>query len=143
MTNELNFSEAYILSNPSSDVEAFFEGESLRPEGNVNSYNNKKIVLRETSAATHSYKHNDTDLDSFDIDSANFTADPVVNSVAGPNVYAASVATAATGGTITIGTLPNADGNVTVTIDSVDTLLRLPQQVPITPLMRQRSLLLL
>ena len=62
--------------------------------------------------------HNDTDLDSFDIDSANFTADPVVNSVAGPNVYAASVATAATGGTITIGTLPNADGNVTVTIDN-------------------------
>ena len=120
VTNELNFSEAYILSNPSSDVEAFFEGESLRPEGNVNSYNNKKIVLRETSAATHSYKHNDTDLDSVDIDSANFTADPVVSSVAGPsgNAFAASVATAATGGTITIGTLPDANGNVTVTIDS-------------------------
>ena len=119
VTNELNFSEAYILSNPSSDVEAFFEGESLRPEGNVNSYNNKKIVLRETSAATHSYKHNDTDLDSVDIDSANFTADPVVSSVAGPsgNSFAATVATAATGSTITIGTLPDANGNVTVTID--------------------------
>ncbi len=68
VTNGTAFSEAYILSNPSTDVEAFFEGEALTPAGAVNSYNNKKIVLRETAAATHSYKHNDTDLDSTDID---------------------------------------------------------------------------
>jgi hypothetical protein len=42
-------------------VEAFFEGESLSPAGAVNSYNNKKIVLRETSSATHSFKHNEAD----------------------------------------------------------------------------------
>ena len=58
------FKEAYILSDKSSDVEAFFEGENLRPNGAVNSYNNKKIVLRETSASTHSYKHNDDDFGS-------------------------------------------------------------------------------
>ncbi len=58
------FKEAYILSDKSSDVEAFFEGENLRPNGAVNSYNNKKIVLRETSSSTHSYKHNDDDFGS-------------------------------------------------------------------------------
>jgi flagellar hook protein FlgE len=55
------FKEAYILSDESTDVEAFFEGESLSPAGAVNSYNNKKIVLRETSSATHSFKHNEAD----------------------------------------------------------------------------------
>ena len=53
------FSEAFILSDKSTDVEAFFEGANLKPNGAVNSYNNKKIVLRETSASTHSYKHDD------------------------------------------------------------------------------------
>ena len=64
------FSEAYILSDESTDVEAFFEGESLSPAGAVNSYNNKKIVLRETSAATHSYKHNEADAGAIDVSDA-------------------------------------------------------------------------
>jgi flagellar hook protein FlgE len=64
------FSEAYILSDESTDVEAFFEGESLRPAGAVNSYNNKKIVLRETSAATHSFKHNEADVGAIDVSDA-------------------------------------------------------------------------
>jgi len=58
------FKEAYILSDKSTDVEAFFEGENLKPNGAVSSYNNKKIVLRETSSSTHSYKHNDDDIGS-------------------------------------------------------------------------------
>ncbi|XXK30842.1 flagellar hook-basal body complex protein [Rhodobacteraceae bacterium nBUS_24] len=58
------FEEAYILSSKSTGVEAFFEGENLKPNGAVNSYNNKKIVLRETAASTHSYKHNDDDFGS-------------------------------------------------------------------------------
>ncbi|MBT5188156.1 MAG: flagellar hook-basal body complex protein, partial [Kordiimonadaceae bacterium] len=58
------FKEAYILSSKSTDVEAFFEGENLRPNGAVNSYNNKKIVLRETADSAHSYKHNDDDFGS-------------------------------------------------------------------------------
>ena len=61
------FKEAYILSDESTDVEAFFEGESLSPAGAVNSYNNKKIVLRETSSATHSYKHNEADAGAVDV----------------------------------------------------------------------------
>ena len=64
------FSEAYILSDESTDVEAFFEGESLSPAGAVNSYNNKKIVLRETSVATHSYKHNEADAGAIDVSDA-------------------------------------------------------------------------
>ena len=64
------FSEAYILSDESTDVEAFFEGESLSPAGAVNSYNNKKIVLRETSAATHSFKHNEADVGAIDVSDA-------------------------------------------------------------------------
>ncbi|MDA0894951.1 MAG: flagellar hook-basal body complex protein, partial [Proteobacteria bacterium] len=63
-TSGLNFQEAYIMSDASTDVEAFFEGESLRPQGAINSYNNKKIVLRETVTTNHTYKHNDTDFGS-------------------------------------------------------------------------------
>ena len=51
-------------------MEAFFEGESLSPAGAVNSYNNKKIVLRETSAATHSFKHNEADAGAIDVSDA-------------------------------------------------------------------------
>ena len=61
------FKEAYILSDESTDVEAFFEGEHLSPAGAVNSYNNKKIVLRETSSATHSFKHNEADAGSINV----------------------------------------------------------------------------
>ncbi len=63
-TAGLNFEEAYVLSDPSQDVEAFFEGANLQPEGAVNSYNNKKIVLREKVNTTHAYKHADTDFGS-------------------------------------------------------------------------------
>jgi len=58
------FKEAFILSDKATDVEAFFEGEHLKPNGAVNSFNNKKIVLRETSFSTHAYKHNDDDIGS-------------------------------------------------------------------------------
>jgi flagellar hook protein FlgE len=61
------FKEAYILSDESTDVEAFFEGESLSPAGAVNSYNNKKIVLRETSSATHAFKHNEADAGAINV----------------------------------------------------------------------------
>ena len=67
------FSEAFILSDKSTDVEAFFEGENLKPNGAVNSYNNKKIVMRETAASTHAYKHDDFDLYSVEALNANIS----------------------------------------------------------------------
>ena len=63
------FEEAFILSDSSTDVEAFFEGESLSPVGAINNYNNKKIVLRETVTTNHSYRHNDTDIGSISVES--------------------------------------------------------------------------
>jgi flagellar hook protein FlgE len=63
-TSGNTFKEAYILSDEATDVEAFFEGEHLKPNGAVSSFNNKKIVLRETSFSTHAYKHNDDDIGS-------------------------------------------------------------------------------
>ena len=69
------FKEAYILSDESTDVEAFFEGEHLSPAGAVNSYNNKKIVLRETSSATHTFKHNEADAGALNVaDTGSMTA---------------------------------------------------------------------
>ena len=56
------YSEAHILSAKSTHVEAFFEGADLQPNGSVESFNSKKIVLRETAAAKHAYKHGDVTL---------------------------------------------------------------------------------
>ena len=78
-----NFKEAYILSDKSTDVEAFFEGENLKPNGAVTSFNNKKIVLRETASSTHSYKHDDDDFD----------AEAVTSLSSGTEYYITSVGT--------------------------------------------------
>ena len=48
-----------ILSEASEDVEAFFEGEDLKIDGSAVSFNNQRIVMRETDSARHSY----TDVD--------------------------------------------------------------------------------
>ena len=40
---------------------------TLVRQGAVNSYNNKKIVLRETSSATHSFKHNEADAGAINV----------------------------------------------------------------------------
>jgi flagellar hook protein FlgE len=74
VTETTNFSEAYILSDTATDVEAFFEGADLAPTGAVDSYNNKKIVLRETSSNKHSYNHGDSDLNSVAISTASSLA---------------------------------------------------------------------
>ena len=70
VTETTNFSEAYILSDTATDVEAFFEGADLAPTGAVDSYNNKKLVLRETATNKHSYNHGDSDLNSIAVNSA-------------------------------------------------------------------------
>ena len=44
-----------VLSDPAKDVEAFFEGEDLTVDGSPLSFNNQRIVLRETDAARHAY----------------------------------------------------------------------------------------
>ena len=115
------FLEAYILSDESSDVEAFFEGESLNPQGAVNSYNNKKIVLRETSDATHGYKHNHADAGAINVSGANAlsaSTEYYVTSVgtsdfstidAGSNTYQAD----GNDGSTTLGTIFTTDSNVT------------------------------
>jgi hypothetical protein len=64
------YSEAYILSDVSTEVEAFFEGADLRPKGAVESFNNKKIVLRETQTAKHAHGHNDAELTAVNADQA-------------------------------------------------------------------------
>ena len=116
-----SFLEAYILSDKSSDVEAFFEGESLNPQGAVNSYNNKKIVLRETSDATHGYKHNHADAGAINVSGANAlsaSTEYYVTSVgtsdfstidAGSNTYQAD----GNDGSTTLGTIFTTDSNVT------------------------------
>ncbi|MFD1510737.1 flagellar hook-basal body complex protein [Lacimonas salitolerans] len=62
----------FVLSGRSSDVEAYFEGAALDVEGSATSFNNQRLVLRETDAARHAYTDSDlnTDfgVDIFDID---------------------------------------------------------------------------
>ena len=48
-----------ILSDKSSSVEAYFEGAELTVEGSASSFNNQRIVMRETDAARHSYSDSD------------------------------------------------------------------------------------
>lgn len=48
-----------VLSEQSTDVEAFFEGADLQIAGSPESFNNQRIIMRETDAARHSY----TDVD--------------------------------------------------------------------------------
>ncbi|MBB43315.1 MAG: flagellar hook-basal body protein [Rhodospirillaceae bacterium] len=57
--NGSGYTEAHVLSNKSNNVEAFFEGADLQPHGSVESFNSKKIVLRETATSRHTYKHGD------------------------------------------------------------------------------------
>ncbi len=44
-----------VLSEASSDVEAFFEGADLQVEGSAQSFNSQRIVLRERESARHFY----------------------------------------------------------------------------------------
>lgn len=48
-----------VLSGKSSDVEAYFEGAALTVDGSAASFNNQRIVMRETDAARHSYTDSD------------------------------------------------------------------------------------
>ena len=103
------FSSAFILSDKSTDVEAFFEGADLKPAGAVNSFNNKKIVLRETSAATHSFKHNEADAGAINVVNAG-------SLTSGSEYYITSIGTSdfndATAATVTAA---NADSNTGAT----------------------------
>ena len=55
---ETTGSNAFILSDVSKDVESFFEGADIAPEGSTISFNNKRIVMRETGKVTHAYDNN-------------------------------------------------------------------------------------
>lgn len=59
----------FVLSGRSSDVEAYFEGAALDVEGSATSFNNQRLVLRETNAARHAYT--DSEL------TAAFTTNPI------------------------------------------------------------------
>jgi flagellar hook protein FlgE len=48
-----------ILSDRSTSVEAYFEGAELSIDGSATSFNNQRIVMRETDAARHSYTDSD------------------------------------------------------------------------------------
>jgi flagellar hook-basal body protein len=50
---------AYILSDESTNVEAFFEGAGIAPEGSAINFNNKRIVLREKPEVGHGYSDAD------------------------------------------------------------------------------------
>ncbi|MDA0186161.1 MAG: flagellar hook-basal body complex protein [Proteobacteria bacterium] len=75
--SESNFTDnstINLLFNPSSDVEAFFEGSESGTEGVLTTFNSKKIVLREIgSAATRATGSTSFD-NAFVIDSAKNTA---------------------------------------------------------------------
>nr|WP_213394321.1 flagellar hook-basal body complex protein [Yoonia sp.] len=45
----------YILAGRSSEVEAYFEGAALEVAGSATSFNNQRLVVRETDAARHAY----------------------------------------------------------------------------------------
>ena len=52
---ETTATNAFILSDVSPSVEAFFEGANTAPEGSTINFNNKRIVLREKPDVAHSY----------------------------------------------------------------------------------------
>ncbi|WP_292287487.1 flagellar hook-basal body complex protein [Marivita sp.] len=66
----------FVLSGRSSDVEAYFEGADLSVEGSATSFNNQRLVVRETDAARHGYS--DTDLNT-DFSVNIFNIDPTGN----------------------------------------------------------------
>ena len=45
----------FILSERSSDIESYFEGAALEVEGSATSFNNQRLILRETDSARHQY----------------------------------------------------------------------------------------
>ncbi len=53
----------FVLSGRSSDVEAYFEGADLAVEGSATSFNNQRLVVRETDAARHGYTDSDLNTD--------------------------------------------------------------------------------
>ena len=56
---EITATNAFILSDESTNVEAFFEGAGMAPEGSTINFNNKRIVLREKPEMGHSYSDDD------------------------------------------------------------------------------------
>ena len=108
------FKEAYILSDKATDVEAFFEGENLKPNGSVSSFNNKKIVLRETASSTHSYKHNDDDFGSIAATSLN-AQEYYITSVGTTNFSTGNTADNVANTAGTVFTYENSDGALTGT----------------------------
>ena len=57
----------YVLSGRSSDVEAYFEGAALEVEGSATSFNNQRLIVRETDAARHGYTDSELNTD-FSVD---------------------------------------------------------------------------
>ncbi|MBQ0804489.1 MAG: flagellar hook-basal body complex protein [Sulfitobacter sp.] len=53
----------YVLSARSSDVEAYFEGAALEVAGSATSFNNQRLIVRETDAARHAYTDAELDAD--------------------------------------------------------------------------------
>ena len=56
---EITATNAFILSDESDNVEAFFEGAGIAPEGSTINFNNKRIVLREKPEVGHGYSDAD------------------------------------------------------------------------------------
>jgi flagellar hook protein FlgE len=48
-----------VLSDRSNSVEAYFEGAGLSVDGSASSFNNQRIVMRETDSSRHTYKDSD------------------------------------------------------------------------------------
>ena len=56
---DITSDEVYVLSDKSTEVEAFFEGAENVYEGAVNNFSSQKIVIKETAASKHSYTNQD------------------------------------------------------------------------------------
>ena len=112
-------SDITLLFNPSSDVEAFFEGSRGGTEGVLTTFNSKKIILREIGAAA-TRKITDTSFDNaFVIDSAKNTTVAAAIDALGLNTLVPDVATAAVPAQVELtvaGTLSQGD-TYTITLD--------------------------
>ena len=53
----------FVLSERSSDVESYFEGAALDVAGSATSFNNQRLVLRETGTARHAYTDAELNVD--------------------------------------------------------------------------------
>jgi flagellar hook protein FlgE len=106
---EITATNAFILSDESTNVEAFFEGAGMAPEGSTINFNNKRIVLREKPEMGHSYSDDDIKA----LTSLNMR-DFAATATAAPNAAQTDMTFSFSGAGDSIGLTVDWDGTTTV-----------------------------